>query len=148
MPSMVIRDPADIVRLTLRLKELKLPLTVSWVQGEDRTTAQNALLHQWFGQIAAHYGDRNMADVKGECHVQYGLPIRLRDPVFAWIWKRTGAGLSHEEQRRFFAKGGLPMSSVMKIKELTEYMDAMSNDYRAQGVWLTDPELRKYEADQ
>lgn len=145
MPSMVIRDPADILRLVARLKKLKLPLTVSWVQGEDRTRAQNSLLHQWFGQVAAHYGDRTMTDVKGDCHVEYGLAIRLRDPVFAWVWARTGAHLTPEEQRRFFAKKGLPMSSVMKLPELNEYMTAMSKDYRAEGVYLTDPEARKYE---
>ena len=150
MPSMILRQPADILRLSIKLQAPKMPITVSWVQGEDRTTQQNALLHMWFGQIAKHYGDRTMLDVKGVCHVKYGVPIRMREAVFAFVYKRALGDLSYEKQCDFFAQEKPPIhiSSEMKLPELSEYMTAMAADYRAEGVYLTDPELRKYEAEQ
>lgn len=105
-----------------------------------RTLSQNALLHKRFKDIADHYGDRSATDVKGECHMQFGLTIRLRDPQFAWIWERTGALLPYEKQVKLMASGTLSMSSAMTTAELTEYLDDMAREYRARGVVLTDPE--------
>jgi hypothetical protein len=39
----------------------------------------------------------------------------------------------------------LSMTRDMTVKELTEYMDAASADWRAEGIRLTDPEILKWE---
>lgn len=128
-------------RLADMITGLPLPFTLTWTEGEiKRTTQQNALLHQWYGQIAKHFGDRDMTQVKGECHHKWGLPIKLRNQQFAWVWKHSGAGLNYEQQCSLLASGVLNISSSMNTKELSEYMDAMSAHYRAQGVPLVDPE--------
>ena len=129
------------------LTDLPLPYTVTIGDGAKRTIQQNALLHQWYGQIAKHLGDRTAMQIKGECHVAYGVPIRLRCPVFCRVWERMFFGLSHEQQCFLFERGILAMTREMTTKELTEYMDAMSLHYRSQGVVLTDPEARKYEGE-
>jgi hypothetical protein len=97
----------------------------------------------WFGEIAAHFGDRTSMDVKGTCHREYGLTIRLRNEQFAWVWKQTGERLTYEQQCKLLGSGVLGVSSGMTTKELSEYLDAMGRDYRAQGVVLTQPEERK-----
>ena len=111
----------------------------------NRTAMQNALLHKWFGEIANHYGDMTMMQVKGHCHMEYGVPIRLQDDVFAWVWSKTGAKLPYEKQCKYLASGELKISSAMNISQLSEYMTAMARDYRERGVVLTDPKMQGFE---
>jgi len=136
-------------RLADMLAGLPLPFTVTVTEGEiRRTTAQNALLHQWFGQVAKHRGDCTMLDVKGECHHRWGLPIKLRNPQWAWVWEKSAGSLDYERQCKVLAAEQTRIfyvSSSMTVSELSEYMDAMQSHYRGQGVFLTDPEALKYE---
>lgn len=108
-----------------------------------RSLSQNALLHKWFGEISAHFGDRTETQIKGECHHKYGLVRRLKDPQFEWVWARTGAHLSYEQQCGLLASETLGVSSKMKSPELRAYMDEMHRDYADQGLHLTLPEDRK-----
>ena len=103
-----------------------------------RTTNQNALLHQWFAQIA-NQGNADAKMVKGQCHHEWALDIRLRDEQFAWIWERTGALLSYEKQCSLLASETLGVSSRMSTKELKEYMDQIQRHYAGRGVHLTQP---------
>lgn len=112
---------------------------------EVRTSQQNRTLHMWFGEIAKQQADLDASEVKGMCHRQWGLAIKLRDPQFAWVWDHSGAHLTYEQQCRLLASGVLNVSSSMSVDELSEYMDGMSRHFRADGVRLTAPELRKWE---
>lgn len=107
-----------------------------------RTLSQNALLHKWFGEIAKHFGDRTANEVKGECHRDIGLTIRLRDEQFNWVWQQTGAKLNREQQAKLLASGCLGLSSGMSTKTLSEYMNEIQRTYSMQGVRLTDPEAK------
>lgn len=124
---------------------LPLPFTITIGDGDKRTLSQNSLLHKWYGEIAKHLGDMTAAQVKGQCHVAYGVPIRRRDPIWSRVWERMFDGLTYEQQCFLFERGILAMTREMSVKELTEYMDAVQGHYRAQGVPLTDPEILKYE---
>ena len=86
-----------------------------------------------------------MLDVKGECHHKWGLPIKLRDRQFAWVWHNSGEKLNYGQQCALLASGVLNISSSMNVSELSEYLEAMQLHYRAEGVRLTDPEAAKYE---
>jgi len=141
----VIETPQDATRFHAFLGDMPMPYTVTVAKGKGRTLSQNALLHKWFGEIAAQIGDLSMTDVKGQCHRKYGLAIRLRDPQFAFVWKRASLGLSYEQQCAFLASGVMNVSSAMLVSELSEYMEPMARDYRQMGVRLTDPETLKYQ---
>jgi hypothetical protein len=104
-----------------------------------RTMNQNALLHKWFGQIAKQQ-DETASAVKGYCHRHFGLPIRLRNPQFAWVWKHSGESLNYEQQCSLLASGVLRISSGMTTKELSEYMDEIEQHYRPKGVHLVQPD--------
>lgn len=112
---------------------------------EERTKQQNRTIHMWFGEIAKQCADLDAVEVKGICHREWGLTIRMRDPMFAWLWGNSGAKLPYEKQCKLLGSGVLNVSSGMSVEELSEYMDAMSRRYRSDGFTLTDPELRKYE---
>ena len=135
----------DAQRLADLLIGTPLPFSLTIGDGNARSLSQNALLHKWFGEIAKHFGDRDATTVKGECHHKYGLPIKKRCEQFLWVWSKTGEQMGYERQCKYLASGVLNVSSSLSVKELKEYMDGMMRDYADIGVFLTDPELRKYE---
>lgn len=145
MPSYTCMTPDEAAHLADRLGRIPLPFTVTVGPAGVRTLSQNALLHKWFGEVAKQRGDVDMLDVKGECHQKWGLAIKRRCPQFAWIWAQTGAKLPHEKQCKLLASGNLNVSSSMTKPELSEYMDAMSREYRQRGFRLTDPDFMKYQ---
>ena len=145
MKTIRVLSEQEAQRVASMITGLPLPFTITIGAGDTRTLSQNALIHKWFGQIAAHYGDMTAMQVKGECHVAYGVPIRRRDPVWSRVWERMFDGLTYEQQCFLFERGILAMTREMTVKQLTEYMDAMQAHYRAEGVPLTDPEALKYE---
>lgn len=139
MTTRSITNPHQLERLTALLKSRAQPFTVSIADGAARSLNQNALLHKWYGQIAEQLGDISAMAIKGQCHVAYGVPIRSRDPVWRRIWESLFAKLTYQQQCFLFERGVLAMTREMTVKELTEYMDAMAREYRAQGVVLTEP---------
>ncbi|KZY50996.1 hypothetical protein A3734_06450 [Sulfitobacter sp. HI0054] len=132
--------PEQAGRLAEWVEGLTPPFTLTMREGKVRTISQNSLLHKWYGEIARQKGDRTAAQVKGQCHREYGLAIKLRDPQWAWIWNHSAGALDYERQCKVLASGVFNVSSSMTVAELTEYMDAMQQDYTAQGVRLTQPE--------
>ena len=128
-------------KLADALTGLSVPYTVTVREGKVRSLDQNALLHKWFGEIAKQ-GDMSASEVKGCCHHEYGLPIRLRDPQFAWLWNNSAAKLPYEKRCAVLASGQFQISSRMNTKELSEYMDAMDRTYTGLGVHFTKPEDR------
>ena len=146
MNTRTVITPEDAARLAGFIAGLPIPFTLTWREGATRSLSANALLHKWYGEIAQHYGDRTAMQVKGECHVAYGVPIKSRDAAWAWVWRQISGALTYEQKCRVFERGILAVTSTMTTKELSEYMDAMSQHYRGQGVYLTDPELREVAA--
>lgn len=139
-----VTDSDSFVRLLTRLGDMPMPYNVKVMEGEARSRDQNSLLHMWFGEIAKQKG-MTIREVKGLCHRELGLPIRLRDEVFAWVWERSGAHLPYEKQCALLASGALRLSSGMLSPDFREYLNEMQSYWRGEGVFLTDPEARKYE---
>jgi len=146
MPTKVIREPGHVDALAVILKGRKLPLTVSWAQGAARSGAQNRISHRWYQDISRQLGDQTTEEVRAECKRRYGVPILLREsPDFAASWERVMARLTYEEQVAAIRDFDLPVTRLMNVKQMTEYLDTMGQGYRRNGVHLTDPEAMKYE---
>lgn len=133
------RDPDAFKRFMAYISAMPPPYTIEVRKGGPRSLNQNALLHKWFGQIAEHYGDRTALDVKGQCHLEMGVPIRMRNQQFAWIWERATAGMTYEKKTRLCASEILAISSGMTTRELREYLDQIEQLYRPLGVPLVIP---------
>ena len=115
---------------------------------ETRTVKQNRLLHKWFADIATALGDQSAAEVKVDCNLKYGRPIKARDnpdweAVFGFVFR----GLDIEKKRKAVLILDIPFTRDMTVKQLREYMDQMQRDYAAEGIALTDPDALKYEAE-
>jgi len=146
MPTKVISEPGHVEALAILLRGRKLPLTVSWVQGASRRQAQNRLAFQWYGDISRQLGDQTIGQVRSECKCRFAAPILCADHAsFAVTWGRLRERFTWEEVLAFVEATELPMSSLLTVKQMTEYLDAINLEYSRQGVRLTDPEALKYQ---
>jgi len=146
MPTKIIRQPEHITALAILLGGVKLPITVSWVQGESRREAQNRLAFQWYGDISRQLGDQSISEVRAECKCRFAAPILcVEHPPFAITWGRFRERFSWKEMLEFVKVTELPMSSLLNVKPMSEYLNAINLEYSRVGVRLTDPEARKYQ---
>lgn len=136
------KEQAD--KLAQYLVGLPLPYTVTVKEGQViRGIPPNSLFHMWMQEIADWYGDRTMLDVKRDCHRAIGLPIRMKDPMFAYLWNAATAKLNDEQKDKVLIGGPFHISSGMTDKQFREYLNEIEQQYRPMGVPLTIPEERQ-----
>ena len=143
MPARILRDEQERDRWLRFIEAQPLPLTVSATKGARRSLPQNSTAAAWYGQIAAETG-QTQAEAKAECKLRFGLPIMERDrPDWVAKWRPLYDPLPYAMRLRLFE--AIPLTSLLTVRQMSEYMDAVQKEYRAQGVPLIDPEARKYE---
>ena len=146
MTTRVIKELGDIEALKLLLTKRKLPVTVEITAGAHRTNQQNRLQRQWCNDVAQQLGDRSAEDVRAYSKLHFGVPIlRAENEAYAEAYDRLIRPLPYEIKLAYM---GVPfdfaVTRLMTTKQLTDYLDAMSRYWSAQGVVLTDPEERRY----
>jgi hypothetical protein len=147
MAHRIINDAADLNVLVTLLSTLKMPFTVEWVQGRDRTRDQNALQFLWANEAATQLGDRTAEEVRQEWKLRLGVPILREDSAdFREVYDGTIRPLTYEQKVKAMAY--LPVTSLMKVKQMVRYLDAVERECAEQGIRLTDPDpdLAKYHA--
>lgn len=146
MPTLILRDPTHVAALAKRLMERKLPLTVSWSQGASLSKQQQRLSFRWYQDISRQLGDMDTETVRADCKVTHGVPILSADSDgFRDDWARSIGRFDYEGQREIVKRLQIPVTSLMSVKQMTAYLDAVQQQYLPQGVRLTDPEALKYE---
>lgn len=129
------------------LSSLKLPLTVEWVLGRDRTKDQNSTMWLWATEAAQQFGDRSTEDVQREWKLRHGVPILREDSAeFRDVYDRLLKPRSYEE--KIEAMQFIDVTSAMKVRQMVRFLDAVQRECAEQGIVLTDPdpELAKYQA--
>lgn len=145
MPTKIIRDPAHITYLATILGQRKLPLTVSWSAGASRSAQQNRLAFRWYQEISQQLGDMDTETVRADCKVTFGVPIlSAGDDAFRDDWNRSIGRFTYEGQRQIVKRLQIPVTSLMKVDQMTAYLDAVHGRYAQQGVRLTDPNDLRY----
>lgn len=148
MPTKVIRNEAHIDALADLLRGRKLPLTVSWSQGDSLSKQQQRLSFRWYQDIARQLGDQDSEDVRADCKVTFGVPIlSADDDAFRSDWARSIGRFNHEGQRKIVKRFQVPVTSLMKVAQMTAYLDAVQKCYLPQGIRLTDPEALRWETE-
>lgn len=148
MPTKVIRTPAHVDCIATLLRGRKLPITVTWTQGDPRSASQNRLAQRWFTDIATQLGDQTHEDVRAECKLIFGVPIlRAENEAFRLSYDAVFKHLPHEQKLAAIKAFDLPVTRLMTVKQMTAFMDAMRRHWAAHGVRLTDPEACKYEVE-
>lgn len=143
----IVTSKAEMFAAIVDLAACEYPVTVTIAKGEPkRSDAMNRTVHLWFGEIATHRGDTSPAEVKAECNLKYGVPIKRRDDeewasAFGYIFD----SLNYPSKLKALRVLDIPVTRNMTVKQLGEYLDQMQRDFIGEGIRLTDPELRKYE---
>lgn len=148
MPHRILDSIEDLTDFTRFLSKIKLPVTVEWVQGRDRTKSQNALQWLWATEAATQFGDRDAADVQATWKLEHGVPILREDSAeFRADYDAMIKPLPYPFKVKMM-RMGFPVTSEMKVRQMVRYMDAIWKECAEQGLRLTepDPELSKYQA--
>lgn len=115
------------------------------IASRNRSTEQNALLHKWFSEIAVQAGDQSLLDVKAQCNLKYGRPIKAQDPDWQAVFGYLFDKLPYDKQLKAIMALGIPFTRDMTVDQLNEYMNQMERDYRSEGFTLSDPRDLGYE---
>lgn len=138
MAHRIINNPFELDELTRFLGTLKLPITVEWVQGRDRTKEQNRLQFLWAREAAEQRGDRTPEEQRNEWKLRFGVPILREDsPEFRETYDRLIKPLTYEQKLK--AMDLISVTSLLKVKQMVRYLDAIGRECAEEGVVLTDP---------
>jgi hypothetical protein len=143
----IVKDATDLDALFTLFGNLKLPITVEWVQGRDRTPDQNRLQFLWAKEAAEQRGDMTADEVRCEWKLVHGVPIlREESPEFRDVYDTAIKPLSYALKLK--AMRFIPVTSEMKVRQMVRYLDTVQRECAEQGIKLTDPdpELASYQA--
>jgi len=118
---------------------------------EMRSDAQNRINWKWCGEEAnfnnmrdKHIGKEYTPEQIHRINkLDYGLPILLRDEDFSQFWQPY-----RDRDREFKLKAMkyLPVTSIMEIDQMTEYLATLKQHKEANGIKLTDTSEEYFEA--
>ena len=108
--------------------------------GKDRSIDQNAISHCWYEQVARELREDSPEGVKCECKLRFGVPIlRAADADFREMYDTAIRGhLSYAQKLK--AMRFLPVTSLMTVKQLSQYLEDVQAHYATRGVVLEFPE--------
>lgn len=135
-----IKNEADLSLFIRYLKSRKKPFTVDVQDGRKRSLDQNRLAFLWIKEAAEQLGDRTIEELRAEMKLVYGVPILRRDePKFKAVYDKHIRRLPYPEKLEMMRVMDWPVSRLMSVSQLTEYLDAISRHFLERGVALTDP---------
>jgi Fe-S cluster assembly scaffold protein SufB len=139
MAHRILETPEDLDDFALFLGNLKLPVTVEWTLGRDRTKEQNRLQFLWAREAAEQRGDRTAEEQRNEWKLRFGVPIMREDsPEFREVYDRLIKPLSYPQ--KVAAMDLISVTSLMKVRQMVRYLDAIERECVEEGVKLTDPD--------
>lgn len=105
----------------------------------DRSAEQNRLQFKWATEVAQQCGDRSIDEIREDWKLRHGVPILRRDlEQFRDIYDEILKPRSYEEKLK--AMKYISVSSIMTVKQMQEYLDAIQREALQQGFLLTEPE--------
>jgi len=150
MVTRILREAGHIEALANLLRARSLPMTVHITAGADRTGAQNALAFAWYVDVARDLGDRTAAEVRAHCKLYHGVRIlHTESEPFRESWNRLikDRFTIEEKLELMLPPHDYPVTRLMRVKQMTAYLDGISREFSAQGVRLTDPDALRYQSE-
>ena len=137
-------DIADVVRLVLDLPQDGTKQVVISPKKSDRTLAQNRLSHMHYAQIGQQMGESPL-EAKCRCKLDFGIPILMKDDLdFDYIWGCIMLGVNRQHRVSFMEN--IDVTSQMKVKQFTQYIEDYMHHHEANGIVLNHPEDLYWEA--
>ena len=113
------------------------PITIQVYKGDrkHRSLEANALSNIWYREIALQAGDRTPEEVKRECKLTCGVPIlRVESDDFRNMYDKVVSG--HDYETKLEMMDYLPVTSLMTVSQMAEYMDTVYYKYTNAGYFM------------
>ena len=147
MPSRIVRTEDQRESLITFLRSQKLPMTISWQKGADRTVPQNSLQWKWVAQITEYLGDNDAAGVQAILKLEIGVPIlRAENETFSQFYDMVIKTHNYETKIGMMRAGMISVTSIMTKKQMVNFLDRVWAQYTGMGIALVnpDPEMVDY----
>ena len=136
MPHKTIKTQQDLDDLGRLLHQVKMPMTVQWTKGLGRSLDQNAIQWAWAGEAATQLGDRTADEIQRDWKLRHGVPIlRSENEQFRAFYDSKLKHYSYEE--KLDAMRYISVSSVLSVKQMAAYLDAIQRECLQNGIHLT-----------
>jgi len=140
MPDRILRTADDVADFCSFLHGANnLPLTVSWVQGADRSQAQNRLMWKWASEVGSQtYSPPH--EVQARWKLEHGVPIlRAADDEYRETYDLAIRPQPYAVKIRLMEQG-YPVTSVMKTRQMTMFLDKVAEECAQNGLQITQPD--------
>lgn len=129
--KLIITSPetrSEAIGIINQLYKLKPYLEVKISQDKTRSLPQNAIQHVWYSQVSRELKEHTAEEVKCLAKYHFGLPIvRGDDEEFNAMCVKVIDPLPYEDM--ISAMKYLPVTSLMKTKQKSEYLEAVQKNY-------------------
>lgn len=133
-----ITNSAELEAFQQFLGSLTMPFTVEWTQGRDRSLEQNRLQFLWARETAEQRGDTTAEEVRLDWKLRHGVPImRAASIEFSQTYDRCIKPLPYEMKVQ--AMRIVEVTSLMNVRQMVAYLDAVERECLEQGLVLTAP---------
>lgn len=142
MVSRLVKTEFDRKLAIRLLQERKLPFAVEI--SKKRTLPQNNLGHKWYAEIAEQMGDTTAEEIRGYCKLHLGVPIlREENEEFRTRYDLVIKPLPYEIKLLAMQEPiAWPVTSLMKTKQKSLYLETMLHHFVERGIVLTVPDDR------
>lgn len=139
MPTRAIKNDGDLALLVTYLKGRKRPFTVEITDGRDRSAEQNKLAFKWYAEIAEQTGE-DREEVRARCKLKFGLPILMESSeAFRDLCRRRIKPLSYAERIEVIRDFDIPITRLLNVAQMSDYLDQMHRYHLQYGIELTIP---------
>lgn len=139
MVTRSVKNTDELALLKVYLDGRKRPFTVEITDGRNRSTEQNKLAFKWYGEIADQTGE-DREDVRARCKLEIGVPIlRAANEKFRDTYDKSIRPLPYEAKLAAIRDMDIPVTRLMKVPQMSEYMDLVFRRHAESGIELTIP---------
>jgi len=134
-----VKNTDDLALLKVYLDRMKRPFTVDITDGRDRSAEQNRLSHKWYREISDQSGE-DCDEVRARCKLEIGVPIlRETSEKFRATYDRLVRPLDYADKLALIRDTDMPVTRLMKVPQMMEYMNLVFKRHAEAGIALTIP---------
>jgi hypothetical protein len=141
MVQRTVKNEDELALLKVYMDGRKRPFTVDITDGRDRSTEQNRLAFKWYKEISDQTGE-DIEDVRARCKLEHGIPILRENNDFRKTYDRLVRPLSYGDKVDLIKVTDMPVTRLMKVDQMSRYLDLVFRQHVEHGIELTVPEDR------
>jgi hypothetical protein len=139
MTIRTVKNTDELALLKVYLDGRKRPFTIDVTDGRDRSAEQNRLSHKWYKEITDQTGE-DTEEVRARCKLEIGVPIlREGSDAFRATYDRLIRPLDYADKLALIRDTDMPVTRLMTVAQMSEYMDLVFKRHAEFGIVLTVP---------